>query len=78
MCRLRLGLKAPALAWLWVAQALLNHEPGQKPKVQPGLAWLWLRPGLWANILDFAYLCRKIDVSIYQYIITIIIKLFYT
>ena len=38
MCRLRLGLKAPALAWLR-ARALQNHKPGQKPKCWLGLAW---------------------------------------
>jgi hypothetical protein len=46
MCQLRLGLKAPALARLWGAQALPNLEPGPKPKRRPGPAWLWPRPGL--------------------------------
>lgn len=46
MCRLRLGLKALALARLWVAQASPNHELGPKPKRWLGLAWLWPRPGL--------------------------------
>jgi hypothetical protein len=45
MCWLQLGLKASALAWLWAAQALQNHKPGQKPKGQLGPAWLWPRPG---------------------------------
>ena len=45
MCRLRLGLKAPALAWLEAARAWRNHKPGQKPKVGLVLAWLWPRPG---------------------------------
>ena len=51
MCRLRLGLKAPALAWLEPAWALQNHRPGQEPKVGLGLAWLRLRPGLF-NIIN--------------------------
>jgi hypothetical protein len=50
MCRLRLGLKAPALARLSLAWALQNHRPGQKPKVGLGLAWLWLKPRLFAQI----------------------------
>jgi hypothetical protein len=46
MCRLRLGLEAPALAWLWAAQASGNREPGQKPKIWLGPAWLWPEPRL--------------------------------
>ena len=46
MCRLGLGLKAPALAWLEGAWASQNREPGQKPKIRLGLAWLWPGPGL--------------------------------
>ncbi|KAF8907259.1 hypothetical protein CPB84DRAFT_1875694 [Gymnopilus junonius] len=46
MCRLRLGLKAPALAWLELALAFPNLEPGQKPKIRLGLARLWPKPGL--------------------------------
>ena len=46
MCWLRLGLKALALAWLWVAQVSPNLELGQKPKGGLGPAWLWPRPGL--------------------------------
>ena len=45
MCWPWFGLKAPALAWLEVAQAWQNHKPGQKPKVGLGLAQLWPRPG---------------------------------
>jgi hypothetical protein len=48
MCRLWLGLKAPALAWLAAARAWQNHKPGQKPKVGLGRAWLWPKPELWA------------------------------
>jgi hypothetical protein len=50
MCRLRLGLKAPALAWLEAARAWKNHRSGQKPKVGPGLAWLWPKPRLLGDI----------------------------
>ncbi|KAF8871194.1 hypothetical protein CPB84DRAFT_1754123 [Gymnopilus junonius] len=39
MCRLWLGLKAPALAWLELALAFQNLELGQKPKNR---AWLGL------------------------------------
>ena len=53
MCRLRLGLKAPALAWLEGAWASQNHEPGQKPKIRLGLAWLWPGPGLLVDMHDF-------------------------
>ena len=54
MCRLRLGLKALALAWLLeAARAWRNHRPGQKPKVGPGLAWLWLEPRLLGD--DYLY-----------------------
>ncbi|KAF8952803.1 hypothetical protein BDZ97DRAFT_1768010 [Flammula alnicola] len=50
MCRLGLGLKAPALARLWAAQALSNHEPGQKPEIRLGPARLWLKPGLYTTL----------------------------
>jgi hypothetical protein len=43
---LRLGLKAPALAWLHLALASQISEPGQKPKVGLGPAWLWPKPRL--------------------------------
>jgi hypothetical protein len=42
----RLGLKAPALAWLHLALASQISKPGQKPKVGLGLAWLWPKPQL--------------------------------
>ncbi|KAF8880805.1 hypothetical protein CPB84DRAFT_1751327 [Gymnopilus junonius] len=58
MCRLRLGLKAPALAWLELASAFPNLEPGQKPKIRLGLAWLWPRPGLLAYAWKY---CIKIN-----------------
>src|SRR5271156_2599448 len=46
MCRLQLGLKAPALAWLFLALAWRNHEPGLTHWLWLGPAWLWLKPGL--------------------------------
>ena len=62
MCRLRLGLKAPALAWLEAARAWQNHRPGQKPKVGLGLAWLRLRPGLY-NIINMSPISTLVKFS---------------
>jgi len=49
MFRLWLGLKAESLAWLILALALKNLEPGQGAWLGLGLAWLglglaWLGP----------------------------------
>ncbi|KAF8878599.1 hypothetical protein CPB84DRAFT_1751879 [Gymnopilus junonius] len=57
MCWLWLDLKALALAWLELALAFPNLEPGQKPKIRLGLAWLWPRPGLLAYA--WKYLSEK-------------------
>jgi len=40
MFRLWLGLKAESLAWLILALALKNLEPGQSAWLGLGLAWL--------------------------------------
>jgi len=46
MCRLGLGLEAPALAWLWAAQASQNNRPGLGSWPWLGPAWLWPEPRL--------------------------------
>jgi len=51
MCRLGLGLEAPALAWLWAAQALQNHRPGLGGWPWLGLAWLWPEPRLFGRVV---------------------------
>src|SRR5579859_7803053 len=42
----RLGLKAPALAWLKVALAFSNPRPSQSHYLGPGFGLAWLRPWL--------------------------------
>jgi len=46
MCRLGLGLEAPALAWLWAAQASQNDRPSLRGWPGLGPAWLWPEPQL--------------------------------
>jgi hypothetical protein len=77
MCRLGLGLEAPALAWLQAARASGNHEPSQKPKVGLGLAWLWPRPGLSVYMYNFAIFDLKIDTNTFNYIFYNVGTLFY-
>ena len=75
MCLARLGLKAPALAWLYPALAYQKPEPGQSQKIRLGLAWLWPKPGLRCNMGhtmgDFVSLCsitfRSKKVTILDY-----------
>jgi hypothetical protein len=65
MCRLRLGLKAPALAWLEAARAWQNHRPGQKPKVGLGLARLWPEPRLLGGTINIGEKNVKYYIIIY-------------
>ncbi|KAF8952005.1 hypothetical protein BDZ97DRAFT_2001388 [Flammula alnicola] len=70
MCRLGLGLKAPARARLWAAQALSNDEPGQKPEIRLGPARLWLKPGLGLQIIHISlfYGCLRHIVNVQDYL----------
>ena len=78
MCRLRLGLKAPALAWLWAARASQIHEPGQKPKGRLGLAWLWPRPGLCVYIYNFTLFDTRVNVNMFKYLRYSVLAQFYS
>ncbi|KAF8912797.1 hypothetical protein CPB84DRAFT_1742262 [Gymnopilus junonius] len=72
MCQLRLGLKALTLAWLDLALAFPNLEPGQKPKIRLGLARLWPKLGLLPYTKKY---CVKLEMCLRRKVMKVLIKI---
>ena len=59
LCTARLGLEAPALAWLEAALALSNLRPGQSRHSRLGSGLAWPRPRLYMK--KYFIFCNKIQ-----------------